>query len=249
MIAGSMALASTGLQGQTGVALPQPSAGATQSLSFEVASVRLSPPDGGFTSLGDYPSLRFTAKNLSFPNLLGIAFGVRWDQLSGAPNWFRSAQYDIDAKAEGDTPLEREQMQPLLQQLLKDRFHLVVHREMKDFQGFALVVAKNGQKLQASNTKQSGGFILENELRFPSISMENFAGVLVNMVGRPVIDQTGIKGTFKIKVNYAPDNDPNSSFPSIFTALQETLGLKLVPQTVPVEMLVIDHVDRVPTEN
>ena len=71
----------------------------------------------------------------------------------------------------------------------------------------------------------------------------------MNVVGCPVIDQTGIKGIFRIKVNYAPDTDPNSSFPSIFTALQETLGLKLVPQSVPVEMLVIDHVDRIPTEN
>jgi uncharacterized protein (TIGR03435 family) len=140
-------------------------------------------------------------------------------------------------------------MKPLIQQLLKDRFHLAVHRATKDMQGYALVVARNGSKLQPNKGRSGQGQIVRGQLLCPSCSTEILAGMLVHVTGRPIADGTGIEGNYDVKLDYAPDDDPNSSLPSIYTALQETLGLKLIPQKVPVEMLVIDHADRVPTEN
>jgi uncharacterized protein (TIGR03435 family) len=81
------------------------------------------------------------------------------------------------------------------------------------------------------------------------MDMAHFVPILSHPVGYPVVDKTGITGNYDIKLSYAPANDPNSNLPDLFTALQEQLGLKLESQKVPVEILVIDHVDRIPTEN
>jgi len=169
--------------------------------------------------------------------------------MEGAPNWFDSQLYDIDAKVEGDKGLTYEQMRPLLQQLLKDRFHLAIHREMEVQKAYALVIAKRGPKLQSSKGTSQYGQILPNQLYCPSCSLERLARILEQVTGRPVVDKTGIKGDFDIKLDYAPDTASESSLPSIFTALQEQVGLKLVPQESPSEILVIDHVERIPTEN
>jgi uncharacterized protein (TIGR03435 family) len=79
--------------------------------------------------------------------------------------------------------------------------------------------------------------------------MKTLASILERPAGHPVVDKTGIAGNFEIKLRYAPPNDSKSDLPDFFTALQEQLGLKLEPQKVPVEMLVIDHADKIPTEN
>jgi uncharacterized protein (TIGR03435 family) len=114
------------------------------------------------------------------------------------------------------------------------------------------VVAKGGAKLTATKGDQPPGtrvHIVSGDLQGLNWSMQTLAAMLQTPAGLPVIDKTGIKGSYDIKLEYAPQLDADSSLPSVFTALQETLGLKLESQKVPVEMLVIDHVDRVPTEN
>jgi uncharacterized protein (TIGR03435 family) len=93
------------------------------------------------------------------------------------------------------------------------------------------------------------GRILRGGLRAQNISLQTLAALLRSPTHRPVVDQTGIKGNFDIQLDYAPENAPDSTLPSIFTALQEQLGLKLTSQKVPAETLVVDHVERVPTEN
>jgi uncharacterized protein (TIGR03435 family) len=91
--------------------------------------------------------------------------------------------------------------------------------------------------------------ILPNHLDGWGIAIDGFAGILAGAAGAPGIDKTGLTGSYDITLKYAPQSDPNSSLPSIFTAIQEQLGLKLEPAKVPVDYLIIDHVDRVPTEN
>jgi uncharacterized protein (TIGR03435 family) len=218
--------------------------------SFEVASVRLIPPGSrGLFSLSKSGMPRLTVRNTTLRVLVEMAFAVPRQRTKGAPNWFDSQLYDIDAKVEGDKGLTYEQMRPLIQQLLKDRFHLATHREMEVQKAYALVIAKRGPKLQRSKGTSQYGQVLPNQLYCPSCSLERLARILEQVTGRPVVDKTGIKGDFDIKLEFAPETASDSSLPSIFTALQEQLGLKLIPQEVPVEMVVIDHVERIPTEN
>ena len=184
--------------------------------------------------------------------LVELAYGVNGNQISASPSWFDSDLYDVAAKPEGDVGLTYEQMRPLLQQLLKQRFQLAVHREKKDVPGYVLVVAKSGPKLQAGKQSSAGFYILQDGLRGPSMSMAVLAGMLASPLGRPVIDKTGLTGNYDIKLSYATtaaDGSSDSTLPSIFTAVQEQLGLKLEGQKVPVDFVVIDHAEKVPADN
>jgi uncharacterized protein (TIGR03435 family) len=142
-----------------------------------------------------------------------------------------------------------EQLKLMLQQLLVQRFKLATHRSSKDLPGYALTVAKGGPNLQASKGAKEHAYMLQGGLRLQNASVEMLAGVLAHPTGRPVSNATGIEGRFDITLDYAPEGATDSALPSIFTALQEQLGLRLMPQKVPVEIVVIDHVERVPTEN
>ncbi len=182
--------------------------------------------------------------------LIEMAFGINDYQISGKDlGWLDSESYDVEAKSEGDVGLSYEQLRLPLQQLLAQRFKMVVHHEQKDIRGYALTVAKNGPKLQSSKEPMTTGYILRDGLRSPSISMRTFAAMLASPIRQPVVDKTGVTGNYDIKLSFAPDGSTDSPLPSIFTALQEQLGLKLEPQKVPVEMLVIDHLEKVPSEN
>lgn len=218
--------------------------------AFEVASVKQTPPGRiGYTSISPSGAGTFTATNVALDVLISLAYGIDTDRLSGKQNWLVSEHYDVSAKPAGDRGLSYEELRPMLQQFLADRFKLVVHREVKDSQGYVLITAKDGPKLQATKGNPPRPMILKGGLRAENISIEVLAAMLKSPTGREVVDKTGIKGNFDIKLDYAPEGDTDSSLPSIFTALQEQLGLKLVPQKVPVESLVIDHVEKVPTEN
>jgi uncharacterized protein (TIGR03435 family) len=215
--------------------------------AFEVASIKRAPP-GGVFSISPSGAGTFTVRSISLEVLISWAFGMDSDRISGKQNWLSSDFYDVSAKPEGDRALSYEQLRPLLQQLLADRFKLSVHREMKDAPGYALVVAKDGSKLQPTTGNPSRPAILPGGLRADNISLQTLAGMLARPTGRPVVDKTGIAGNFDITLDYA-EGAADSSLPSVFTALQEQLGLRLVAQKVPIETLVIDHVERAPTEN
>jgi uncharacterized protein (TIGR03435 family) len=222
----------------------------TGQTAFEVASVRMSPPGSNrFTSISPAGTGRFTATDVTLHTLIALAFGVSSNQISGGPNWLDSEEYDVSAKPEGDGALSTEELRPLLRQLIEQRFKLATHREMKDSQGYALVVAKGGAKLQASKGGKGNSYILRGGLRLQNMTVKTLAAMLSRPVGRPVVDTTRIEGNYDITLEYAPDGAAESPLPSIFTALQEQLGLRLVAQRVPVEMVVIDRVERIPTEN
>ncbi len=221
-----------------------------QALKFEVASVRQSPPGGsGMFYTNGWGKPTVTLLNAPFRILIELAYNISSDHIVGAPSWFDSETYDINAKMDGEKPLTYEQARPLLQQLLKERFHLAVHREMKDFNGYALVGLKKGVSLGASKTNVSQMQILPGQIQCPSCSMSSFAAMLAVALSRPIEDKTGLNGTYNVKLDYAPEGAIDSPSPSIYTALQEQLGLKLLPQKVPAEVVIIDHAERVPTEN
>jgi uncharacterized protein (TIGR03435 family) len=134
--------------------------------------------------------------------------------------------------------------------MLEERFKLVTHRETKDTAGYALTIAKGGPKLKPGEIANGRmPVILRGRLISPNAAMAEIVSILARPLGKPVIDKTNLTGTFNIDLKFAPDGDAASPLPSIFTAVQEQLGLKLESQKVPFETLVIDHCERIPTDN
>jgi uncharacterized protein (TIGR03435 family) len=227
---------------------------------FEVASLKPNTDPGSRVWLAPPVGDTFTATNVTPRMLISTAWGVA---NSGGPAWLNSDRYDLIAKTPDahDTDL----LNAMLRTLLEDRFKLQTHSETHEIPGYALTAAKTGLKLTNANPvgcatwglkKVPGvegcdgmsagpGFVFDKRL-----SMTWFTGVISNMLGRPVVDQTGYTGSFEVHLEFAPlqgDGSTDSTKPSLFTALQE-LGLKLESQKVPVQMLIIDHAEKA-TEN
>jgi bla regulator protein blaR1 len=238
--------------------LAQSSAAGGKRLGFEVASIKASKPGGHGTSLLTDPAGRFTAENATLRTIITFAFGVRGFQMSGGPSWLDSDRFDIVAKPEGRS--NPAQLRQMVQSLLADRFKLKFHRETKEMRVLALVVGKNGPKLKPtkpeddaarSNRGFQGGM---GELTALGADMASLATRLSAIVGRPVIDRTALTGRFDFKLQWTPDHpvqmkSPDEPVadgehgPSIFTAVQQ-LGLKLEDQKEPVEIIVIDSVEK-----
>lgn len=194
----------------------------------------------------------FSITNVSMSFLIGMAYGIGDDQLVKNPGWISTECYSVAARAAGTGSLSNDQLKALLQNLLAHRFQLAVHSEMKEFSGYALVVAKSGPKLTPTKGGHAGGSIRMDGLHAQDIPLSSLAIMLTHPVGAHVIDKTGLTGRYDINISFVPDASlapTDSSLPSIFTALPQQLGLKLVSQKIPVKMLYIDHIDKVPTEN
>jgi uncharacterized protein (TIGR03435 family) len=231
--------------------LPQATESSEKLPRFEVASVRIvSPNEVGVFSISPPGATTFSLRNARLSLLIALAFGIdSSSQISGKPNWLESEHYDIVAKPEGDVGLTYEELRPFLQQLLQERFHLTYHHDAKMRQGYALVLAKGGPKLIPSSGDTPKALALKDGLRIHTGTIQLLASMLSHPVGAPVIDKTGITGNYDIQLNFADDEASESPLPSVFTAVQEVLGLKLVKQEVPFDVLMIDHVDRIPTDN
>ncbi len=198
--------------------------------------------------------------------LIQLAYGATDFQIVGEPPWANSDGYDVTAKAEGN--LNFEQMRPMLQSLLTDRFKLKFHRETKDLPVYELTVAKGGLKIapgkdgncvevEPNGPRPPFGSKICGGVRTGMGSIEGFgvtmaklAELLADRVGRTVIDKTGFIGTFNFRLVFTPDEPgpATADDPSLFAASQEQLGLQLKSTKGPVEVLVIDHVER-PSEN
>jgi uncharacterized protein (TIGR03435 family) len=219
--------------------------------SFEVATVRLCPDNDTRMSVFHDPTSengRLTLQRISLEVLLEVAYGVDGYQLE-EPKSARETCYDVSAVTEGDKPVSRDQYRSMMQKLLEERLHLAVHRETKMLDGYALIAAKGGPKLPPPTQSATGPSIFPNAILAHRNSVEMLAHLLILPLGRPVVDKTGISGDFDISLKYAQLTDTDSDQPSIFVAIKEQLGLQLDPQKVPVEMIVVDKIDKVPTEN
>jgi uncharacterized protein (TIGR03435 family) len=201
--------------------------------------------------------------------LISVAYKVQDFQVVGAPGWVNSDRYDIEAKASDAAASQGTAIiqGAMLQSLLEDRFKLIVRRETRELSVYELTVAKSGSKLKAGactprdpNSPPSrqrptdcGFSVMDNNMiKATQIDMERFMPMLTFWVKRTVVDKTGFKGTFDVDLKWNPDeataNPTTDTAPSIFTALQEQLGLKLESAKGPVEVLVIDSVSK-PSEN
>jgi uncharacterized protein (TIGR03435 family) len=221
---------------------------------FEVASIK--PHFGGPGPIRFVLNLpqRLTAENVWVKLLIRTAWDVRDFKIIGAPSWVTSDRFDIEAVSEGKTsPAEKRLM---LRSLLEERFQLKVHREERQMPVYELTAAKGSLKLHAS----AGGGCLPpdrnvalapgqqpRQIEGSAIRMNAFAVWLSEVLQRPVVDRTGFTGIFDVNLTWSDDQvnptDIDSGSPSIFTALQEQLGLKLASAKGPVQALIIDHAE------
>jgi len=179
------------------------------------------------------------------------------EQIVGLPAWAGSEAFAIEAKMDGDTvaalaklqPQEQwQQRQKMLQALLADRFALKVHRTTKELPIYVLTVVDAG-KLKKSVSETGGSSTYSGKFTARGISIDSLAMNLSNTVGRTVVNQTGLEGTYDFTLEWAPEGaDASDPRPSIFTALEEQMGLKLKPSKGPVDAIVVDAIKR-PTEN
>jgi len=242
---------------------------------FDVAAIRENQSDHTARShiISSPNDSRFTAINVPMKMLIQFAFGIPESRILGGPAWISTTKFDIDAKADSSIDDQmralssdqgKAQKRLMLQALLADRFQLTVHPESRELPMYALVVARNGPKFldsKVNGTKIDGG---NGRIRIQGgeNSVALLAEQLANNLGRPVVDQIGIQGRYDLTLQWAPDDGAapklggtdvssaalDSPGPSIFTAIQEQLGLKLESRKGPVQVLVIDHIDQ-PSEN
>jgi bla regulator protein blaR1 len=225
-------------------------------MAFEVASIKPNTSDSGHTHTSDKPG-GVVMTNVSLRRCLLIAFDVQESELVG-PDWLETTRFDIMAKPPDGHP--EDYYRPMLKSLLEDRFKLSVHRETRVMPVYALAVAKGGLKVKEVAAGESQTATSRRQFTGTKVSMPDLANFLARILNRAVVNKTDAKGVFDIKLEFAPENpsaaEPQraegqaaSGPPSIFTALQEQLGLKLQPEKLPVEVVVVDHIERVPTEN
>ena len=221
--------------------------------SFDVASIRPNPevvPSEIHTSPGS-----LVIRNQPFIFLVQWAYDVPRVQIDG-PVWFRDACFDISAKSAG--PADETQLRLMLQKLLADRFGLKLHKEARVMPIYAMTLAKGGPKFQEAASE--GTFVLERAnpviLNAHHARMVDLAQGISGEIGRPVVDETGLKGHYEIHMDVTPYVSRASGSEGqldvtgiLFTGLQELLGLKLESRKESVDVLAIDHAEKMPTEN
>jgi uncharacterized protein (TIGR03435 family) len=231
---------------------PQPAA----ALRFEVASIKPTPADQYNGSSGIATGHgRLTGSRVTLKRCIMGAYGIGPNQLSGGPPWLDSDRFEIAAKA--DHPLDDDAVfMAMLQVLMAERFKLAIHRETRTVEALVLEVAKNGPRLEKAEDGESSTNSNRGRIDARVITMRRFAEVLSRQMDVPVVNQTGLEGAFNLKLEWSPDSDrplkpgeiaPDNG-PSIFTAIQQQLGLRLQSRKTPVDVLVIDHAEK-PTEN
>ena len=222
------------------------------SQTFDVASIRRNTGVSPNTQI-NISGGRLTVTNGSVTTLIRNAYGILGFQLAGEPDWLNKEMYDVVATTGDTAKIEPEQFKALLQSLLADRFRLKVHWETREVPVYALMPGKNGPKLKEStevqepglNTRKGPGNVRMTGTREP---VSILIGNVGNQLGRIVVDKTGLTGLYDWVLEWSPDLAVDSTLPSLFTALQEQLGLRLEAQKGPMETLVIDRVER-PSEN
>jgi uncharacterized protein (TIGR03435 family) len=219
--------------------------------AFEVASIKPSAPqEFGRDSrrMSTTPGM-LVYTHVSLRDLIQQAYTVQRSQISGPP-WLDTERFDITARIPAHPG--RRQLPAMMQALLADRFLLRLHSETRELSAYAIRVAKGGPKLEKALSETG----IRNSSRNArahangTLTMASLAEFLSRGLDKPVIDRTGLDGSYKVALDWATDALENaSSGPSIFTAVQEQLGLRLTAVKAPVNILIVDRVEKAATEN
>jgi uncharacterized protein (TIGR03435 family) len=230
--------------------------------TFSVVTIKPSAADA--VAVVQVRGNRFATEDTTFVDVVKYAYNVHADQVVGGPEWLRTQKFDILADPETEQRPSSDQLKAMVQQLLAERFHLVMHHEQRILSVYALMTTSDAPKLTKSAADPSGipavAYSPRGELQVGNATMANFATFLQRFVlDRPAVDQTGIAGHFDLALRWTPDNfpagekpyDPQkdaSAPPDLFTAIKEQLGLKLQPTKAATDVFLIDRVEH-PTEN
>jgi uncharacterized protein (TIGR03435 family) len=232
-----------------------------QTAAFDAVSIK--PNSASSTGAGGISSLRLTAgraamQNVSLKKVMLNAYGIPDDReyMIAGPEWLTSEHFDIDATFPADTPAAK--VREMMQTMLAERFKLVLHKETRQLPMYSLVVAKDGPKIHAGSAGEDRTSGRPGHFEATGITMQKLADLIAKQAGRPVNDATGLQGVFDFTLEWDPQADlrvgtadaaGGGQGASIFTALQEQLGLRLEGGKGPVEVLVVDRMEKTPTEN
>jgi len=232
---------------------------AQSSDTFEAAIVRPSGPDSQFRATLDASQFIATKHTLSMLIASSYPELPSW-RMTGGPAWLRTDFWDFTAKLPAGAPKDQEPLYRATEQMLRtflaETFQLRTHFEKRDQPAYELVSAKGAPKLKPSDSAQFSLHLTPRGADFRHTTMQQLANFLYcpncarQAADRPVVDKTCLTGTYDFTLNWSASNLPDSNIadPSIFTAMQEELGLKLLPAKAPIDFLVIDHAER-PQQN
>ena len=235
---------------------------------FEVATIKPGQPNQPGKNIG-FRGREFRARNFNVYDLIGFAYGLHTKQVVGGPEWLDAQLFDISGVPDVEGQPSMAQMNMLMESLLTERFQLKFHYEKRELPVYAITV-KGAPKMDVSKASADAGsgfgFRRLGDLRVRNMTMAEFAKWMQRSVtDRPVVDQTGLKDRYDFSLKWTPDDSQFAQFrstgavpqvnpddanapPSLYTAMQEQLGLKIEPTKAMDEVMVIDHVEK-PSEN
>ena len=246
---------------------PLPPMDANANPSFEVATIKPSPPDRQGKSVG-FRGGHYMSRNTNVNDLIALAYGLHAKQIVGGPDWFGTDLYDIEGKPDAEGLPNDKQIKTMLQKLLTERFKLTFHHDKRELSVYVISVASGGAKMTTSSPNGRTNFLFRGlgDLLVTNMTMTDFATWMqAAVMDKPVVDQTGLSSRYDFQLNWTPDesqfaqfrgtgrvvppptNDPNAP-PSLYTAMQEQLGLKMGTAKFPDDVIIIDHVEK-PSEN
>jgi uncharacterized protein (TIGR03435 family) len=236
-------------------------------LRFDVASLKLSLPGGRGGGIRPAEGgLRYIANNCSIKGMITVAYRVKPEQIVGGPSWMDTDLYDMEGKAE--KPSNADELHVMLMNMLVDRLQLKFHHEKKEMKMYALMAGAEPKLTPHDPQNPHDSWIdiaqekfLHLKLTATAVPMDYVAFRLATLMDLPVVDLTGLKGNYDFTLSYTRDlppgfpeggkingEEPDTSGTNIFQALKQQLGLELKAQRGPVEVIVIDHVEK-PTAN
>jgi uncharacterized protein (TIGR03435 family) len=224
--------------------------------TFDVATIK--PQSAGDRAFFVRPPSngRFTAVGATAKLLLMLAYDVQESRIVGGPPWLATAKWNIEAKTDDERRTSTADTQRMLQNLLVERFSLRVHRETAELPVYALAIARSGPKFKVSERERTNVRVTGKSIDIDRGNIAALTQVLASALGRPVVDRTGLTEFYDLSVEWddapVPDGGvfgtrgappPAYERGSVFTALQEQLGLRLEPVRAPVEVIVIDRLE------
>ena len=224
--------------------------------AFDAASIKPAKPDVRGYSIRPLPG-RLSAQNVTLKLLIGEAYAVHDFQVSGGPKWMDSDRYDVEAKAGGDALPGHKQLRVMLQKLLADRFGLTVRHETREMPVYTLEAGKGGPRVQTAKQPEAPvvfRVFQRRQVVAENAPLDNLTEALAWLLGKPVMDRTGLQGTFDYKLEWSPDDlqlqsqeappQPDGNAPSLGSALQQQMGLKLASQKAPIDVIAVENAAR-----
>jgi uncharacterized protein (TIGR03435 family) len=219
--------------------------------SFDVASLKQSPPPEGDThtaNLGTARNGEVEVTNGTLADCIKFAYGLFSDDQLAGPSGSKSKSVRFDIRAKAAPSTAREQLLLMSRTLLAERFHLTFHPGRRSFAHSALVVAKGGPKLKEVTPHPStaralhyGAHLTNHQMRMYTLAL-----ILSRQLRQLVLDRTGLEGVYDVELRWTPDGAEVETGPTVFTALQDQLGLRLEGRKDAVEVMVIEHADSAP---